>query len=164
MLHVTAVLLQQTMYGKGERIQYQNGIMGDFEILGHFFQAKFLLQLSLVLLHAFTSPSGDMWCSSCCVKPRLRFCNESGHLCNINKTNYCQPAVCWRPGYRGCLTTEGSNNLLERRERAHLEEEKLRRTLNLLRLGLEFTKNLCEFSAGKVQMSSCFSPQYYLEI
>ena len=102
------------------RVKECNTKMGSWEILKYLATSlgKILTTaVSLVLLQTFTSPSGDIWCSSCCGKQRLRLCNESVRARVQHKANCCQPAVCQRLDYRGYLTTEGGNNLLEGRER-----------------------------------------------
>lgn len=102
------------------RVKECNSRMGSREILkylGTSLGKSLTRAVSLVLLQTFTSPSGDIWCSSCCGKRRLRLCNESVRALVQHKANCCQPAVCQRLGHRGYLTTEGANNLLEGRER-----------------------------------------------
>ena len=69
--------------------------------------------VSPVLLQTFPSRSGDIWCSSCCGKQRLRLCNESVRALVQHKANCCLSVA----GQRGCLTAGGGNNLLGRRKR-----------------------------------------------
>lgn len=91
---------------------------------------------SLVLLQTFTSPSGAIWCSSCCGKRRLRLCNESVRAMVQHKANCCLSAGDWATeaiSLQGEATTCWKGG----KDRGPLEEEKLNCTVllncNLLR-------------------------------